>query len=202
MRFSRLMVQPIRLDFFRFREFSSRCTAPDVCETGVGILELALILPVFLVIVLATLEFSHAYKSKQMAQTLSRAIGDLAYRQCAVETGIDAEACLYDIVLPRTLGQADALRTGVQVVVSVYSRGVGSPPRREAVACVERDITTCSARSHFSVATFTTPSVHQDLLNGHRLLIVAEVIYPHKPMFEFVPGVKLLRGGFYDASVI
>ena len=175
-------------------------------ESGVALLELALVLPFLLFMLIAGLESTRALQTDKAAITLSREAANLVLRRC--DTQIDAAGLGACVV--RQSGEinaaAAAINPNAQVRISMFGRQGAA-------------VTTISdGRAPFSGAAFNFSHRAADVANNIRegigpidatffdtrnFLIVAESYVPHQPLF---PGLGDFLGagsleGYYDATI-
>ena len=187
-------------------------------ERGSAITECAIILPLLLGFALAGLELSRSLRYSQLASTLSREIGSVAYRECGSMSVRDTRTCLQGVFNSfNTFGQS--LVPGTMLAVSVYEYDpVTSKVRRVGIAPISAATpATPNLPSRFKVPGGLTVdgvagssegltiagAITPQVLIDHRVIVIGEALVPFKPIVGSVPGVLTLFGdGFYDFAIL
>jgi hypothetical protein len=165
-------------------------------EKGVGIIEFAIILPLFVLIVLGIIEFSRVVIIREELASLAREAANAAYRSCPT-SGANADIC--------NIQTADFIRNAaiasnysparLRVIISSYKVA----PNESHIGAAGADKVAIKGQN-FSLAThYDWTKIQNSPLNdilsksgqfrvGY--LVIGEVLYVHSPLFTFIPGVE------------
>ncbi len=168
----------------------SREISPQrLTQKGQAILELAMVLPVLIIIGFTGIEFSQALRTKQLSRTLSREAASMAYRDCSLSSGVRTVDCLNQV--RASVMQSASLRPGTNVVLTMY----------ESSPNINRFGPT-GGSSRFSMGDLNTSGNSVgDLIRSQKVAVVAEVEVRHNSALIFLPfsfGTRL----FYDATIL
>ncbi len=187
-------------------------------QRGSAITEFAIVLPLLLGFALAGLELSRSLRYTQLASTLSREIGSVAYRECTSMSARDTRTCLqgvYDRFI--TFGQSLVPGTLLAVSAYEYDKDTGEI-RRVGIA----PLAAATPGATDNPSRFTVPNgvpingvagsltgnaiagaITQQVLQDHRVVVIGEALVPFRPIVGSVPGVlTLFGGGFYDYAIL
>jgi hypothetical protein len=150
-------------------------------EDGVAMLELALCIPLVVLLFLATLEIAQLLRVTQLANVLSREAGNVAFRECAdfaEPDGVAATQSRTANCLQRVLTAADGVETlaasldvrfDAEIIVSVYRYDdIATPgaPTLWLVSSLDGCIQCAIGRTKFAI------------VNGQNQLAGANVVIP------------------------
>ncbi len=198
-------------------------TNRDRFESGVALLELAIILPLLVFIVFNALEFARLSRVIQVSVVLAREAVSWSYRSCGdfdepggwslsvqrtteclqkvVNTGDTSPAAPSILSLARQLEPAGDF----SIIVSVYRSGEsGGPLRLVSIAGEEADrgrVTRFQAVGNELQGPVTLDAA---AVRRRGRIAVAEIYYPFFPIFRGVPtlGSVLGRFDYYDAALL
>ncbi|HQH25787.1 MAG TPA: pilus assembly protein [Oligoflexia bacterium] len=169
-------------------------------ERASAMVELAIVLPLLMLICIGTIEYSRMFSSKEIMSLAAREAANEAFRECyetspafcsdGVTSAIDA--CLERYVL----GIGDQISKGlpgVGVIMSMYAQDkLGTISQIGSAEYDPEDI----AASHFSVPIIQAN--FNALLVNKKSIVVAEIFYNHPVTFkvDFIPRIQL-----YEATV-
>lgn len=175
---------------FRFKRLDLR---------GQAIVELALILPLLLVIVFGTVEYSHMFMTALRASNLSREIANTAFRDCAFVGDLAMKGCLTtnvervrnegNVVLPDFSAQG-------MVIASAYEQDIGSSPPVRLIA--QR-----TGGSGDFTSRYDVNGVDPELLAKHERIVIGEILYPYTPVTPIKSFLTLLnvRTVIYEVTI-
>lgn len=169
-------------------------------EEGNAIVELAFVLPIFLFIVFAALEYSRTLERLQWSSMLSREAASITYRRCASERGALLDGCLDVQVVQKLSQRIDVFAPGTEFVVALFTYDATRNPkvRREGL------FGGGTFRSNFSSSGFTATSLQQQIddnelgspgraLAENGILAVGACYIPMDSVVGgFLPGMRIL----------
>ncbi len=180
-------------------KFKLKQTEP-LNERASAMVELAIVLPLLMLICIGTIEYSRMFSSKEIMTLASRETANAAFRECyetspafcsdGVTSAIDA--CLERYIL----GIGDQISKGlpgVGIILNMYARDqFGTISQIGSAVYDPEDIAT----SRFSVSI--VQENFNALLVNKKSIVVAEIFYNHPITFkvDFIPRIQL-----YDATV-
>lgn len=201
-------------------------------ETGTAILELAIVLPVLVLLALGAIEFSRALQHMQVAVAASRELASLVYRDCAADPAGDPQASAPNQaeILHKINQHIDDVKAnftenlypGTELRVALFRRNPTTNTYQEYTSFSHTSTTNCTSTVCFHGSTFTHPvSVHDPHTNtigqGVRItrggvdtdisqrdiITVAEAFVPYQAIFsQFLGLFDFDPTGFYDATIL
>ncbi len=145
---------------------------------GQSLVEVALLLPMFLVIVFGTVEYSNMFMTSLRASNISRAAANASFRDCAFLNSSANVPCLNS-----TAGLASDEASQVlsdfgmvgTVIATTYARNDLLNPAVELIGQQ-------SAGGGEFTSRFNAETIDEALLNTHERVVVGEVFYPYTPI--------------------
>lgn len=190
---------PMALFKLKIKLKNSRSSALD--ESGNAFIELALVLPFFVLLGLAGIESSQTISGKQVATQMSREFAMISFRECAAEIVnvppdiFDPAACL-DRARTMFENESAAVAGNFEAIVSLYNwEGM-------AAALKASSATNAGVNSNFSTASFTNDSHLYRLLRNYRVVVIAEVTVTLGEVPGTVPTFGLFNSGDVNAATI
>lgn len=164
-------------------------------ESGLAMLELALALPIVLIISFVSIETARSLRYVQVASTLSREVASLAYRDCVGDKDEKLMFCLRN-VRDEVLGYANNLIGGSEVIVSMYTYD----------GTTAKDETSYEAgeSSQYTLAgTAISGLTDTNFLTNQRIVVIGEVYIPYEPLVPRLSSAfNLGAKDYYDATVL
>ena len=197
---------------------------PFPASQGAAILELALIIPLILLLILGTVEISRVMRASQIANQLSEEASNSIYRECsdflepAGETSSDTlnrtSQCVQDTYnkefapLIAQLARPGAIR----IVLSIYREVAGPIVQRFALINdgAAPTSTKFSASGNTIATTLTnvggggTVVIDAAFMAAHQRVAIAEVFIQVDPLLNIIPilNTAVIGGKYYAASVL
>ena len=166
---------------------------------GTAILELALVVPLLFACCFFALELSRELGEIQVATSLSRELGSLAYRECSNNgslmnnsSGANTQICLQQI-LNRFQAQFVGLAPEAQYVLSIYTLDSGTLSRPGFAQ-------THSERTGKYSPLLGFPPL--DALQHYEMLIISEVFLPRTLSYEIPSLFPVRPGDTYAVTII
>lgn len=184
----------------------------DQAQTGVAILELALILPVLVFCVFAGLEFARALQKMEIAAALSREAASIAYRNCAADPAGDPSytehwndtayivACL-TAARDEVLDIGTALTDRVDIIVNLYREDAAHTMVQYSTGAIDP----VKHSTKFAVAGGTTVTGGNGAVTLHRrsYVVTGEAYVPFQTIIGFVwKSFRAIPQEFYDATIL
>ena len=166
---------------------------------GQALIELALMLPIFLAIVLGTVEYSNMFMTSLRASNLSRQIANAAFRDCAFLSDAAMSGCLSTVTGKVAADANEILQdfaTRGTVIASTYVRdNTMSPPVRLA--------STRSAGAGGHVSGYTRTTVDLNIVTQHDRIVIGELFYPYTAITPFSSVLPLVnvRSQLYEVTI-
>jgi len=169
--------------------------AENSSESGNALIEFAIALPLFLIIIFGGFEIAGSLSAVQEANHLSREIAATAYRECAFDGAassdetpassyMNADSCLSEVVA-RFENDTATLLPNTRFSISLFNAsGAGVEQSGHAASS--------GTPTKFSTANFTsnTSALNRSLkntLDGHRTVVVSEVYVNRNSMVGSIP---------------
>ena len=190
-------------------------------ETGVVYIELALVIPVLLLIGFACLEISNALRTKQALVMLSRDMASSSLRRCTeIDSNSEIRTCLqslHDIFENRSRNLLELkdqdLNNGLKFILSVYKYqntctslvgcqqyGAAYPANRTVTLAGTTKVSEFNSNDFF-----TTSGKYHELLLNSRALVTVEIYLAYQPLILSTFGKVLGSSGntrriFYEVA--
>jgi Flp pilus assembly protein TadG len=171
-------------------------------ERGNALVEMAICLPVFLILVFALIDFSQRILDQQMMSAISRQGSDLASRTKIVN-GTTADPLGLQTIVSALVTQGNALNIGTNgriILTAVSDNTSGSPQivdQQESTTGIS--VTSSIGSGNGNPATM--PSAASTALSTGHTLFVTEVFYSYSPMTPIGKFMKTSPAGtLYEAA--
>ncbi len=169
-------------------------------ECGIAIVELALILPLLLIITLASLELIRESTSVKIAVQLSREAANLAYRECVnrINSPDEAVECL-SLCQQEVMQRArDTIGSNVTVILSYYTTDTAAAPLLWRLAEVGSSVTYPTKYTAATLAPHSYIATKPD-----QPIVIGEVYVPYTAVIRAVGGFfHNSDGAAYDATIL
>ena len=188
----------------------SNTAAGSGCERGNAIVEFALILPLIIMLFIATVEFTRTFRAKEMMAQASRELAHVVYRECFDSNGAlcnlspannQTDLCLsyYKDNFTRRIEQH---LPGIELSVSMYSYDAASSTVEQV------GLSRAMGSAAQSATRFSVPRISAEFrpeIEAQELLVIGEVFYTFQPLFGGVNTSMLSfmvpSFGMYDVTV-
>jgi hypothetical protein len=160
-------------------------------------LELAILVPVVLMLALAGLEAASAYRYSELSVSLSREMANYSFRECAADRQsfaverFNPNRCLSEQVLPIFSSRLAKVLPRAEFIVQVYSYDPGSGDLLNATASNRSQESTFFSRyERQGVSTMlANPSEGElgQVLRDFGTVVIAEIHVPHAGFWALLP---------------
>ncbi len=166
---------------------------------GQSLVEFALLLPFFLIIVFGIVEYSHMFMVSLKASNLSRAVANAAFRDCAFLNDNSIPTCLTtdtERVKEEAVLILNNFNTLGAVIATTYAQDSKKNP---PIRLVNQQKSGKGAYSSY----YQIQNLDQQLMQQHERVVVGEVIYPYAPITPLKTFLTLLniRPVIYEVTV-
>lgn len=169
---------------------------PSRDERGIVLLELAIALPIFVLLFLFSSEYVRALQAQQSLAVLSREAANAAFRDC-IELD-DMEECL-DYVYENMTTSAQAVLPGAELLITIYTYDVDKKTGKATTSV--RGIRPASGKVASGRESKITLDLFENRYKGfmqlHQKIAVAEIFFDFAPFFS----QPLISREFYDAAI-
>lgn len=180
-------------------------------ELGVSVVELAIVIPLLLGLVFASLEFARALRVSKMVSTMSREAANYAMRECS-PVWDSPQPCLQDAV-NKVQNFAAAGLGNVRVIVTLYKwNDTTSSPEEAGIFPTRADqilqasVPGVDAKRVTRFCLFgclpSEQAIDQTLIRDAGMVTVGEVYVDYKPIVSYVPQIfKWNVDTLYEATI-
>lgn len=168
---------------------------PTFHDRGVATLELALVAPVLVLLVFATLEASRAVRLSQTISNFAREATVQAFLQCSDRSDPELSTCLSSVTKTVTAG---AKRRDIRIAVLIS--GYHHDPKTKVVTMtttkgpVSSSTLSRKTTSRFSVGVLSdSRNSTAKLLEEKHSMLITEVVYDFLPALDFGLGLAQIR---------
>lgn len=180
-------------------------------ETGTGMLEFALVLPMLLLFIYGSFEVARSVMDYEFVASVSREAANAAYRDCPA-TGSGVITCLQEVAT--RIEDSIKSATGnneVVVALQVFDTSTVDPSKADLSTATRQSSVTDNQilldqqikNLQFSAEDLerldTTDSIASVLKRGLRAIFVGEVFYVHRPSTSIIPGFSAKV--FHEATI-
>lgn len=156
-------------------------------QSGHAILELAIVLPLLVLLAAGGLEFSRYLEAAEVSRTLSRELTGVAYRECAsphesvASPWYDPQLCLQTVV-SHLLARTGAIAPHAEFLVSLYNYDDDGAVSRDGYYGQR------NYRTRFSVERMNAADTDLgDMMRAYGTVVVGEVFLPYRPIYNIAP---------------
>lgn len=170
-------------------------------ERGNALVEMAICMPVFLILIFALIDFSQRILDQQMMSAITRQGSDLASRSQIVN-GTTADPLGLQTIVSALVTQGNALNIGTngRIILTAVSDVNGAPQiidQQESATGIS--VTSSIGSGNGNPATM--PSAASTALSTGHTLFVTEVFYSYSPMTPIGKFMKASPAGtLYEAA--
>ncbi|MCB0325161.1 MAG: pilus assembly protein [Bdellovibrionales bacterium] len=168
-------------------------------QDGVALLEFALLVPLFLAILAAGLEFSRSLGYLQIAASFSREAASQGYRECVGDPAPKSSYCLEEL-RQKLQSEADEILPGISLLISIYEYDSAADTYTRVGIASTPD----SPGSRFSATGGSiTGDIDLDVVRNHRIIVIGETYVPFTAIIPRIVG--LFNNGssvFYDVTIM
>lgn len=163
-------------------------------QRGSVLLELALALPVIILLSFLSIETARSLRYVQVAATLSREVASLAYRDCIGDQDQKLVFCLRR-VRDEVLGYANNLVDDSELIVSMYTYDGTTAERATSYEA--------GVSSQYNLSGTTITGLNDvNFLTNQRIVVIGEVTVPYEPLVPRLSEAFNLGEDLYDATVL
>lgn len=174
--------------------------------SGNVLLELALILPVAIMVVFISLEVARCIEFIQVASSLGREAASLALRECSGDAQPKLDHCLNQIRDKIMQDYAGGLVPGTVVSASVYAKNPTTSALTSGASDASGAYSTQYSLSGESIVgsdVHESPNLSSGVLDEQRTVVIGEAFVPYSPMIPGLSGLfGLSEGRFYHVTVM
>lgn len=166
---------------------------------GQSLVELALLLPLLMVILMGIVEYSNMFMMALRASNLSREVANASFRNCSFLNDSAMTTCLNsNVVKVGEEGQMILTDFGTlgTVIATAFEQNAGGNPPVRFISRQESGNGGFTSRYDISV-------IDTQVINDHERIVVGEVIYPYVPVTPLSGFLNLLniRTVIYEVTI-
>lgn len=165
---------------------------------GQSLLEYSILLPFFISIIFAAVEYTNMFMVSLRASNLSRAISNVAFRDCGSLDSVSSSTCLYNntqkVSTEGELTLKDFNSAGT-VIASTYEK----LNEGDTLKLIQKRF---SGNSEFE-SRFSIENLDQDLVANNKRVVIGEIFYPYQPITPVGGFLNLLnmRTVIYEVTI-
>lgn len=169
-------------------------------QSGIALVEFALVLPVLVLIAFGCAEFGRILQETQTAVFFSREVARTAYRLCGAERGASAQVCLNE-VLSEHQAALNQIHPAAEVVVSSFQRVESTPSINSNTSPQNPAHSSRYNASNIRNLVLYRSSAPLLFAAPGQIVIVGEAFIPHNSIVPFISNVFFPGGLLYDAAI-